>query len=184
MHVYTYTYIYIYIYIYTYIYIWYSFTTEGFLDVAIERWPESDLNARPLNSVQMLWPTELSGQKFNSHSEQTLYSYSNFIVCSVSHFISAIAFVSRHVYLNWKFLVVITCIYIYKCIYIYIYIYISIYVHMYLYIYMYIVFPLTLIFELLIFFFFFFFFAVINFYVLEFNKSVKSFDKNEFKNLN
>ena len=30
----------------------------------------------------------------NSHSEPTLYSYSNFIVCSVSNFISAIAFVS------------------------------------------------------------------------------------------
>ena len=27
---------------------------------------------------------------FNSHSEPTLYSYSNFIVCSVSHFISAV----------------------------------------------------------------------------------------------
>ena len=28
------------------------FTTEGFLEVAIESWPEWDLNPRPLNSVQ------------------------------------------------------------------------------------------------------------------------------------
>ena len=27
------------------------FTTEGFLEVAIESWPEWDLNPRPLNSV-------------------------------------------------------------------------------------------------------------------------------------
>ena len=31
---------------------------------------------------------------------ETLYSYFNFIVCSVFDFISAIAFVSRHVYFN------------------------------------------------------------------------------------
>ena len=30
------------------------FTTEGFLEVAIESWPEWDLNPRPLNSVQTL----------------------------------------------------------------------------------------------------------------------------------
>ena len=30
------------------------FTTEGFFEVAIESWPELDLNHRPLNSVQML----------------------------------------------------------------------------------------------------------------------------------
>ena len=28
------------------------FTTEEFLEVAIESWPEWDLNPRPLNSVQ------------------------------------------------------------------------------------------------------------------------------------
>ena len=28
------------------------FTTEGLFEVAIERWPEWDLNPRPLNSVQ------------------------------------------------------------------------------------------------------------------------------------
>ena len=27
------------------------FTTKGFLEVAIESWPEWDLNPRPLNSV-------------------------------------------------------------------------------------------------------------------------------------
>ena len=30
------------------------FTTEGFLEVAIERWPTWELNPRPLNSVQKL----------------------------------------------------------------------------------------------------------------------------------
>ena len=38
--------------IYIYIYIIYVFTTEGFLELAIESWPEWDLNPRPLNSVQ------------------------------------------------------------------------------------------------------------------------------------
>ena len=41
--------------IYKYIYILYMvFTTEGFFEVAIESWPEWDLNPRPLNSVQTL----------------------------------------------------------------------------------------------------------------------------------
>ena len=30
------------------------FTTEGFFEVAIERWPEWNLNPRPLNSGQTL----------------------------------------------------------------------------------------------------------------------------------
>ena len=30
------------------------FTTGGFLEVAIESWPEWDLNQRPLNSVEAL----------------------------------------------------------------------------------------------------------------------------------
>ena len=68
------------------------FTAEVFFDVAIESWPEWDLNSR--------FKLELSGNEFNSHSEPTLYSYSNLIVCTVSHFISAIAFVSLHVYLS------------------------------------------------------------------------------------
>ena len=51
------------------------FTTEGLFEVAIESCPEWAL-------------------------KPALYSYSNFIVCSVSHFISAIAFVSRHVCFN------------------------------------------------------------------------------------
>ena len=36
-----------------------------------------------------------------------MYSYSNFIVCSVFDFILAIVFVSRHVCFNWSFLEVI-----------------------------------------------------------------------------
>ena len=40
---------------YIYIYIVYTvFITDGFFEVAIESWPEWDLNSRPLNSVQML----------------------------------------------------------------------------------------------------------------------------------
>ena len=33
------------------------FTNDEFLEVAIERWSEWDLNPRPLNSVQWLKPT-------------------------------------------------------------------------------------------------------------------------------
>ena len=76
-----------------------EFTTERFLKVAIESRPDWDLNPRPLNLVQTLLPTELSDHEFNLYSEPTLYNYSNFIFCSVSDFNSAIAFVSRHVYL-------------------------------------------------------------------------------------
>ena len=53
----------------------------------------------------------ISGHEFNSHSEPTLYSYSNFMVCSVSHFISAIAFVSRYVCFNRNFVEAIIYIY-------------------------------------------------------------------------
>ena len=60
-YIYLYIYLYIYIYISIYIYLWYIylyiymvFTTEGFFEVAIESWPEWDLNPRPLNSVQTL----------------------------------------------------------------------------------------------------------------------------------
>ena len=65
-----------------------------------------DLKPGQLNSVQTLYPTELS--EFNSLSELTLYSYSNFIVFSVSGFISAIAFFSSYVYFNRNLLEVIT----------------------------------------------------------------------------
>ena len=56
MYVYNiYTFIYIYIYIYIcYIYVYMVFTTEGFLEEAIESWPGRDLKPRPLNSVQTL----------------------------------------------------------------------------------------------------------------------------------
>ena len=43
-----------YIYMYIYIYICMVFTTKGLFEVAIESWPEWDLNPRPLNSVQTL----------------------------------------------------------------------------------------------------------------------------------
>ena len=34
------------------------FINEGFFEVAIESWPEWDLNPRPLDSVQTLYLTE------------------------------------------------------------------------------------------------------------------------------
>ena len=37
-----------------YLYIYMVFITEGFFEVAIESWPEWDLNPRPLNSAQTL----------------------------------------------------------------------------------------------------------------------------------
>ena len=39
---------------YVYRYYGMAFTTEGFLKVAIESWPQWDLNLRPPNSVQTL----------------------------------------------------------------------------------------------------------------------------------
>ena len=54
------------------------FTTEEFFEVAIESWPEWVLNPTPLNSIQTLQPTELSGHEFNWHSGPTFYGYSNF----------------------------------------------------------------------------------------------------------
>ena len=74
------TYQYLYISISIYLSIYMVFSTEGLFEVAIESW--------------------LTGHEFNSHSEPSLHSNSNFIDCSVSNFISAIAFVSCHVYFN------------------------------------------------------------------------------------
>ena len=41
------------------------FITDGFFDVAIESWPEWDLNPDPLNSVhslkKTLWPVFIDG---------------------------------------------------------------------------------------------------------------------------
>ena len=54
------------------------------------------IKQKTIYSFIMLWKNE----KTYSDSEPPLYSYSNFIVCSVSYFISAVAFVSRHVYFN------------------------------------------------------------------------------------
>ena len=39
---------------YIHIYIYMVFTTEGLFEVAIESWPEWDLNPRALNSVRTL----------------------------------------------------------------------------------------------------------------------------------
>ena len=84
------------------------FITEGFFEAVIESWRVWDLNTQPLNSIQTLEPTELSGHEFNSHRESTLYSYSTYNVCLVSYFVSAIAFVSRHFCFNRSFVKVIS----------------------------------------------------------------------------
>ena len=70
IYIYIYLHINIYIYIYLYLSIYMVFSTEGLFEVAIESW--------------------LIGHEFNSHSEPSLHSNSNFIDCSVSNFISAI----------------------------------------------------------------------------------------------
>ena len=74
------------------------FTTEGFFEIAIGETAEWDLNPLPLNSVQMLKLTDLSGHELNLHSEPTLYSNSSFLGCSVWDIILAIVFVSHHLF--------------------------------------------------------------------------------------
>ena len=55
LYIYIHIYIHIYLHISTYIpYIYMVFTTEELFEVAIESWPEWDLNPRPLNSIQTL----------------------------------------------------------------------------------------------------------------------------------
>ena len=53
-----------------------AFTTEEFLEVATDSWLEGNLKTPSLNSI---YSTEPSSHEFNSHSEPTLYSYSDFI---------------------------------------------------------------------------------------------------------
>ena len=43
----------------------------------------------------------------STYTQVTLCSYSNFIVCWVSDYISANALVSQHIYFNWNILEVI-----------------------------------------------------------------------------
>ena len=107
------------------------FTTEGLFQEAIEGWPEWDLNPRPLNFVQTLLPTKLSGQEFNSHSEPTLYSYSIFIVCSVVQCQISFQLIPSTIV---KFYFICICVCVYMCICIYVYMYICIYVYIYIYI--------------------------------------------------
>ena len=80
-----------------------AFTTEGFFEEATENWSKWDLNPWPLNSDETLQPTEESNHDINLQSDPTLYSYSNFIVCLVADFISAIPFLCDHIYFNRNF---------------------------------------------------------------------------------
>ena len=45
------------------------FITEGFFEVAIESWPEWDLNARPLNSVTKIKIAYYSNYKVKNNCE-------------------------------------------------------------------------------------------------------------------
>ena len=83
------------------------FTAEALFEVAIEYWSEWDLNPRQLNSVQT---NRLSYQAMSSTRTESQLCTATPILsfCSVSNFISTIAFVSRHVYFNGSFLEVIT----------------------------------------------------------------------------
>ena len=74
------------------------FTTEWFLEVAIESWPEWNLNRRPLNFVQMLQPTELSGHEFNSVSEPTFNFMSLFSVHVYAH-LCYIYYINQYIYI-------------------------------------------------------------------------------------
>ena len=61
-------------YMYMYICIYGIHTTERFLEVAIKvgLGLNGDLNPQPLNSVETLYPTEISSHVFKSLSELTL----------------------------------------------------------------------------------------------------------------
>ena len=54
IYIYLCMYIYMHMYIYNIYIIYLAFTTEGLFGIAIESWPEWDLNPRPLSSVQTL----------------------------------------------------------------------------------------------------------------------------------
>ena len=58
------------------------FITDGFFDIAIESWPEWDLNPEPLNSVQTLEPAELSACTQSQLSTATPISL--FVQCHIS----------------------------------------------------------------------------------------------------
>ena len=47
-------------YVYIYIYLFIVFITEGFLEVAIESWPNWDLNPRPLSLPSLVATFALS----------------------------------------------------------------------------------------------------------------------------
>ena len=73
--------------------------------------------------------------EFILHSDPTLYSYSNFIVCLVSHFISCVSVICVCVCVC---MCVCVCVCVCVCIYIYIYIYIDIDIYIYIYTFIYI----------------------------------------------
>ena len=73
------------------------FTRDGIDQVAIERWPEWDLNPRPLNPPQPVQPTELPGHELTHTQSQlsTATPISSFVPCHISF--GLFAFVSHHV---------------------------------------------------------------------------------------
>ena len=82
--------------------------TERLFEVAIKGRTEWKYNPKPVCSVHTLQPTQVSSPAFRFHTKPTLYSYSNFIICSFSGFILAFSLVSRHIYFNRNFREVIT----------------------------------------------------------------------------
>ena len=71
------------------------FTTEGLFEVSIESWAEWDLNPRPLNSVQMLWPTELSGY------ENCFLSFIIFLISNCNFHLSVLFSYRSDVLFSW-----------------------------------------------------------------------------------
>ena len=60
-----------------------EFTTKGFFEVAIESWPERDLNPRPLNSVQ------------TPHIHICFYCF--LILCFYFHLLFLTLFATKHI---------------------------------------------------------------------------------------
>ena len=109
------------------------FITDRFFEVAIESWPEWDLNPEPLNSIQAM-------SSICTHRQlSTATPTSSFVQCHISFWLFI---VSHHIYNIYIY----TYIYIYYIKYIldtyafiYIYIYIiCIYLHVYTYTFIYI----------------------------------------------
>ena len=94
-----------------FIYRYLVFTTEGFFEVALHRlvWVGFEPTTSEYHSEALTdWPIRQWVQRAFRANFMRLYIYSNFIFLKVSNFISALAFVSSHVYLIETFVEITT----------------------------------------------------------------------------